>query len=65
MPQIINIDAVLNYEKSKYLYMCAREDFSGYHNFATNLSQHNINAAKYQRALSIEIRKGRAKSRGK
>ena len=65
MPQIINIDAVLNYEKSKYLYMCAREDFSGYHNFATNLSHHNINAAKYQRALSIEIRKGRAKSRGK
>ncbi len=65
MPQIANIDAVLDYEKSNILYMCAREDFSGYHNFATNLSQHNINATKYQRALSIEIRKGRAKRRGK
>ena len=65
MPQIANINAVLNYEKSNYLYMCAREDFSGYHNFANNLSQHNINAARYQNALSIEVRKGRAKRRGK
>ena len=65
MPQIANLNAVLNYEKSKYLYMCAKEDFSGYHNFATNLSQHNINAARYQQALSIEIRKGRAKQKSK
>ena len=60
MPQIANIDAVLNYVKSDYLYMCAREDFSGYHNFATNLRKHNQNAATYQRALSIEQRKGAA-----
>ncbi len=60
MPQIANIDAVLNYEKSSFLYMCAREDFSGYHNFARTLSEHNQNASKYQRALSIEIRKGKA-----
>ncbi|HRI78410.1 MAG TPA: endolytic transglycosylase MltG [Cyclobacteriaceae bacterium] len=65
MPQIANIDAVLNYEKSNYIYMCAREDFSGYHNFATNLSQHNINAARYQQALSAEIRKGKAKRSSK
>jgi len=31
--------------------MCAKEDFSGYHNFATTLEQHNINAAKYRAAL--------------
>src|SRR6185369_579518 len=65
MPQIANIDAVLNYEKSKFIYMCAREDFSGYHNFATNLSQHNANAARYQRALVVEIRKGRANRKAK
>ena len=38
------IDAVLNYEKHNYIYMCAEEDFSGYHAFATNLSDHNRNA---------------------
>lgn len=65
MPAIVNIDAVLNHEKSNYLYMCAREDFSGYHNFATNLRAHNANAAKYQRALTIEQRKGRELRRKK
>ena len=60
MPQISNIDAVLNHEKNKYIYMCAREDFSGNHNFATTLRDHNQNATKYQRALTIEMRKGAA-----
>jgi UPF0755 protein len=60
MPQISSIDAVLDHEQSDYIYMCAREDFSGYHNFAKTLREHNINAARYQHALSIEIRKGEA-----
>jgi UPF0755 protein len=51
-PDISSIDAVLNYEKHKYLYFCAREDFSGYHNFAKTLREHNNNAAKYQRELN-------------
>ena len=46
------IDAVLNFTAHNYLYMCAKEDFSGYHNFATTLSQHNLNAARYHQALN-------------
>ena len=46
------IDAVLNYQKHNYLYMCAKEDFSGRHNFATTLAEHERNAAKYHKALN-------------
>ena len=49
---ISSIDAVLNYTDHNYLYMCAKEDFSGYHNFAATLSQHNANAARYRQALN-------------
>ena len=65
MPQIASIDAVLNYKQSNYLFMCAREDFSGYHNFANTLREHNQNALKYQIALTIEMRKGAAQRRKK
>ena len=52
IPSINAIDAVLNSSKHSYIFMCAKEDFSGYHNFAKNYSQHRINARKYQRALN-------------
>lgn len=51
-PETSAIEAVLNYEQHKFYYMCAKEDFSGYHNFASNLSAHNRNAAKYRAALN-------------
>jgi UPF0755 protein len=60
LPEINSIDAVLNYTKSDYYYMCAREDFSGYHNFTNSYQEHLRNAGKYQRALTIEQRKGAA-----
>lgn len=50
-PEISSIDAVLNYEESDYLFMAAKADFSGYHNFSKTLRQHNIYARRYQRAL--------------
>jgi len=52
LPSIQAIDAVLNYEKHSYLYMCAKEDFTGFHNFATTAVEHYINAAKYRKALN-------------
>lgn len=52
LPDINSLDAVLNAEDHQYLYFCAKEDFSGYHAFATNLAQHNANARRYQAALN-------------
>ncbi len=51
MPSINAIDAVLNREQNNYIYMCAKEDFSGYHNFAATKEEHQINARKYREAL--------------
>jgi UPF0755 protein len=65
LPEISSIKAVLNYTESDYLYMCAREDFSGYHNFTSSYRQHLKNAEKYQRALTIEIAKGKKLRGGK
>jgi len=52
LPSLASINSVLNYEKHDYLYMCAREDFSGYHSFAKTLTEHNRNASKLHRALN-------------
>lgn len=51
-PSVEAIDAVLNAEKHDYLYFAARSDFSGYHDFARTLSEHNRYAAEYQRELN-------------
>ena len=52
------IESVLNYAKHDYLYMCAKEDFSGTHNFAKTLNEHNVNGKRYQRALNkLKIKK--------
>lgn len=51
-PEISSIEAVLNGNNNNYLYMCAREDFSGYHNFARTLREHTRNARRYQNALN-------------
>lgn len=52
MPSVNAVNAVLNYKPSNYIYMCAKEDFSGYHNFADNVTDHNINANKFRKALN-------------
>lgn len=52
IPSLQSINAVLNAEKHNYYYFCAKEDFSGYHNFAKTLAEHNLNAQRYQHALN-------------
>lgn len=52
MPDAKTIDAVLNAPVHDYIYMCAREDFSGYHNFAKDYATHLANARKYQAELN-------------
>ncbi len=51
-PTVAGIDAVLNLVHHDYLYMCAKEDFSGTHRFAATYSEHMSNAAKYSAALN-------------
>jgi UPF0755 protein len=52
IPSISGIEAVLNYTHHNYLYMVAKEDFSGKHNFSVTLSEHNRYAEKYRTALN-------------
>ena len=49
---IAGLDAVLDHAEHTYLYMCAKEDFSGTHNFASTLPEHYRNARRYVRALN-------------
>lgn len=51
-PTPVSIESVLNPESHNYYYFCAKEDFSGTHNFATTHAEHIINASKYHQALN-------------
>lgn len=52
IPEKSTVDSVLNYSRHSYIYMCAKEDFSGFHYFAKTANQHRKNAEKYHKALN-------------
>ena len=52
IPAKQTLDAILNSSSHRYLYMCAKEDFSGLHNFAKTHREHQNNANKYRQALN-------------
>lgn len=63
LPDATVIDKVLNYSHHDYMYFCAKEDFSGYHNFAVTSSQHSANARKYQQALAAWEKKKKSQEK--
>jgi UPF0755 protein len=54
MADVNAIDAVLNPEQHEFLYFCASVERFGYHEFATTLEQHNVNAKKYATWLNAQ-----------
>ena len=52
IPSTASIDAVLKNKKTDWIYFCAKEDFSGRHNFSSNLADHQRNAARFHKALN-------------
>lgn len=52
IPSQSSIDAVLKNKKTPWFYFCAKEDFSGRHNFSSSLAEHQRNAARFHKALN-------------
>lgn len=52
IPDARTLDAVLDAPAHHYIYMCAKPDFSGYHNFAATGAEHMRNARLYHKALN-------------
>ena len=52
IPALSSIEAVLHFARHDYVYMCAKEDFSGTHRFARTYAEHMLNAQRYAEALN-------------
>ena len=53
IPSINSIDAVLNAEQHEYIFMCAKGDASGLHNFAITNREHINNRNQYKKNLNF------------
>ncbi|MBQ0084960.1 MAG: endolytic transglycosylase MltG [Prevotella sp.] len=51
IPTVVAIESVLNHQHHNYIFMCAKEDFSGKHNFAVTAEEHMKNAKRYSTSL--------------
>lgn len=47
-----SVDAVLNAQKSDFIYMCADPKRFGFHKFTANAAEHEVNAKEYQQWLN-------------
>ncbi len=52
IPSIKAIDGTLSAASHHYIFMCAKDDLSGRHNFATTHAEHSRNARRYHQALN-------------
>ncbi len=52
-PSPKTIDIILDAPETDYLFFVAKSDFSGYHHFSSNFSEHNQYAKEYQKQLDI------------
>ena len=52
IPSRSALAGVLSPARHNYLFMCAKEDFSGRHNFASTSGEHSRNARRYQAELN-------------
>ena len=53
IPSINAIDAVLNAEQHNYIFMCAKGDASGLHNFAITNREHINNRTQYKKNMNF------------
>ncbi|GHS86540.1 aminodeoxychorismate lyase [Bacteroidia bacterium] len=61
-PSTPSIESVLNAPNHDYMYFCAKYDFSGYHSFARNYSEHLANARLYRQALGRRLKEQQKQS---
>lgn len=57
IPSSTVVDAVLHRANVNYIYMCAKPDYTGLHNFAVSDAEHARNAKAFQTWLAAELKK--------
>ena len=56
LPPVGVVEAVLNPDENEYIFMCAKPDYSGTHNFTASGAAHAKNAIAFQNWLAAELR---------